>query len=68
MYEIVIGVLNQRFKNNETLMLCSIVDPRFKVEYIDNFPYVKYLLIGMCESTFKAWQQSKDDRNQIEYF
>lgn len=65
MYEIVIDVLNQRFKNNETLMLCSIVDPRFKVEFINNLPYVKTLLIEMCESTFKAWQQSKDDGNQV---
>jgi len=65
MYEIVIGVLNQRYTNNVTLMLCTAVDPRFKVDYIDDLPYIKNLLIEMCEITFKSWQQSKDDRNQI---
>lgn len=34
MYSAIIDVLERRYTNNTTLMICSTLDPRFKIKFI----------------------------------
>jgi len=55
MYSAIIDVLNRRYTNNLTLMICSNLDPRFKVEFIvhENLLELKTKIIEQCETNFK---------------
>lgn len=60
MYSAIINVLDRRYTNNTTLMICSTLDPRYKVEFIahDDLTELKTKIVDLCEVNFK---KSKND-------
>lgn len=60
MYSAIIGVLDRRYTNNTTLMICSTLDPRFKTEFIahDELSELKTKIVELCEINLK---KSKND-------
>lgn len=56
MYQTIIDVLDQRYKNNVMLITCTVLDPRFKIEYIkyDDLSDLKKSIQIFCETTFKS--------------
>jgi hypothetical protein len=55
MYTTIINLLDQRYKNNIILMICTVFDPRFKLDFImcDDITELKSKINEFCESTFK---------------
>ncbi|KAL4153396.1 hypothetical protein QTP88_001229 [Uroleucon formosanum] len=60
MYSAIINVLDRRYINNTTLMICSTLDPRFKIEFIahDDLSELKTKIVELCEINLK---KSKND-------
>lgn len=66
MHMLIINLLEQRYENNKTLMLCTTLDPRFKVHFLENDEMVHILkstLNQICEETWLSWfsQLSKEE-------
>jgi len=55
MYTTIIEVLDQRYQDNKLLIMCTVLDPRFKVEYIeyDNLSVLKKTIAEFCETTYE---------------
>lgn len=66
MYSAIIDVLDRRYTNNTTLMVCSTLDPRFKIEFIapDVLSELKIKIIELCETNFiKSTNDETSDRS-----
>lgn len=56
MYSAIIGVLDKRYKNSITLMICSVLDHRFEVELINyDLSNLKTKITELCETNFKSY-------------
>lgn len=67
MYTVITELFDLRYKNNTTLILCSVIDPRFKNAYIepDVLTDLQIKLSTNCENTWKLWQQANCEGVQI---
>lgn len=56
MYTTIIGILDQRYQNNTLLIICTVLDPRFKIEYImyDDLSVLKKTIGEFCETTYES--------------
>ncbi|XP_060882143.1 E3 SUMO-protein ligase ZBED1-like [Metopolophium dirhodum] len=56
MYTTIIEVLDQRYKDNTLLIMCTVLDPRFKIEYIkyDDLSVLKKTIAEFCETTYES--------------
>lgn len=56
MYKTNIEVLDQRYENNTMLIMCTVLDPRFKIEYIkhDDISVLKETIREFCKTSFKS--------------
>ncbi|KAL4083743.1 hypothetical protein QTP88_029059 [Uroleucon formosanum] len=54
-------IIDRRLTNNTTLMICSTLDPRFKIEYIahDNLSELKTKIVELCEINLKKVKMMK---------
>lgn len=67
MYSAIIDVLDRRYINNTTLMICSTLDPRFKIEFIapDDLTELKTKIIELCETNLK--KSTNDETSDISF-
>lgn len=56
MYKTIIEILDQRYQDNTLLIMCTVLDPRFKIEYIkyDDLSVLKKTIGEFCEETYKS--------------
>jgi len=56
MYTTIIEVLDQRYQDNKLLIMCTVLNPRFKIEYIeyDNLSALKKTIAEFCETTYES--------------
>lgn len=56
MYTTIIEVLDQRYQDNKLLIMCTVLDPRFKIENIeyDNLSVLKNTIAEFCETTYES--------------
>lgn len=67
MYSAIIDVLERRYTNNTTLMICSTLDPRFKIKFIphDDLSELNTKIIELCETNFK--KSTNDETSDRSY-
>ncbi|XP_025410382.1 zinc finger BED domain-containing protein DAYSLEEPER-like [Sipha flava] len=55
MYTTIIEVLDQRYQDNALLIMCTVLDPRFKIEYIkyNDLSVLKKTIAEFCETTYE---------------
>lgn len=63
MYKTIIDILDQRYQGNTLLVMCSVLDPRFKIEYItyDDVSVLKKTVGEFCEDTYKSTESDSYD-------
>lgn len=56
MYTTIIEVLDQRYQDNTLLIMCTVLDPRFKIEYIKyaDLSVLKKTIAEFCETTYQS--------------
>jgi len=64
MYTAIIDVLDRHYTNNTTLMICTTLDPRFKIEFIahDDLLELKTKIIELCEINL---EKSTNDETSV---
>lgn len=70
MYKTIIDILDQRYQGNTLLVMCTVLDPRFKIEYItyDDVSVFKKTVGEFCEDTYKSIESDSydnDSNNQL---
>ncbi|KAE9529981.1 hypothetical protein AGLY_011443 [Aphis glycines] len=70
MYKTIIDILDQRYQGNTLLVMCTVLDPRFKIEYItyDDVSVLKKTIGEFCEDTYKSTENGSydnDSNNQL---
>lgn len=70
MYKTIIDILDQRYQGNTLLVMCTVLDPRFKIEYItyDDVSVLKKTVGEFCEDTYKSTENGSydnDSNNQL---
>ncbi|KAL4085228.1 hypothetical protein QTP88_027087 [Uroleucon formosanum] len=70
MYKTIIDILDQRYQGNTLLVMCTVLDPRFKIEYItyDDVSVLKKTVGEFCEDTYNSTENGSydnDSNNQL---
>ncbi|XP_008187477.1 uncharacterized protein LOC103310570 [Acyrthosiphon pisum] len=67
MYKTIIEVLDQRYEDNTLLIMCTVLDPRFKIEYItyNDVSVLKKTVCEFCESTYNSNESDSCVNNSI---
>ncbi|KAL4130609.1 hypothetical protein QTP88_008030 [Uroleucon formosanum] len=70
MYKTIIDILDQRYQGNTLLVVCTVLDPRFKIEYItyDDVSVLKKIVGEFCEDTYNSTENGSydnDSNNQL---
>lgn len=67
MYTNIIEVLNQRYQDNTLLIMCTVLDPRFKIEYITYYDVsvLKKTVCEFCEITYISTESDGCVNNSI---